>query len=496
VSGRLQAAAFVCASILFLPLSLFPGAARADFAPAASCATVAAYQELQQALVQRQPERVDLDAAKCLIPDPRQYTTFVRHLETAQVLETSWWQHKTWRAGCWLGFECVDHWREAYRVFNMRAGHFSVAIEYLAKALAENLRDAAAQPRERGDLLAWQGADLAMAATELLRRTESPEVAALLAGYFDGVLALRDSVLGQAETRRGRPVAAWSNQARDGGRAATVTLAGRITFPMLDYAGIILRNGKLAGFRARSRRYIRDSAKALDEFDQDWKPLDGGRYHYYVKSGTETAEPISHAHAAGNSLLYLYAYTRDARYKRKIEDIIKVFMATARPESNGSLSWSYYPVWCNAGARQPSELMWQAAVTTPFLYRAYKVGAFVDAETIKKIRITFLRNILLDEGLNARVSIRDKRPINVNEEAKRAQSFFPWAQLFSDASIPAFADVMTEYPGIYPNGWLSSGKTFFVYARMINASDLRRPRAPMARRNAFRNDRQRLSSRS
>jgi len=473
--------------VVFLSFSMFSRSSHATAAPAVSCQTVAAYQNLQQALVHRQPERIQPAAAKCLIREPRQYAAFAGHLETAQRIDDDWWEREKWRIGCWLGFDCADHWKEAYRIFNLRAAHFNVAIEYLGRALGKNLQDAATSPGKRGDLLAWQGADLAMAATELLRRTESPELAALLVRYFDGVLALRDSVLGETDSRRARAVAAWSNLAPDGRqRATSIALAGRITFPMLDFAAVTLHSGKLSGSRDQVDRYIRASAKALGEFDEDWKSVDDGRYHYYVKPGTDTAEPMSHTHAAGNSLLFLYEYTRNPSYKEKIEDIVKVFMASARPEENGSLSWPYYPVWHDAGAPQPSELMWQGSVTTPFLYRAYKNGAFVDAETIKKIRMTFLRNILQDDGLNARVSIEDKRPINVNAEAARAQNFFSWVQLFSDASIPAFAAAMTDYPDIYPNGWLSSGKTFFVYARMVKASDLRRPPPPLALEGAHR----------
>lgn len=445
-------------------------------APAPACMSVAAYRSLQQALVRRAPEKVDPAAAKCLIPEPRRYREFAAHLQAAAVLRDSRWRRWTRQAACRLGFECVDDWREAYRIFNLHAAHFAVALEYLRKGLPANLRKAAARPDARGSLLAWQGASLAAGAVELLRRTESPELAGLLAKYFDGVLALRDSVLNEPDPLRGRPLAAWSSTVRpENVRTAHAPLAGRIVFPMLSFADIALRSERLAAFHARARIYLAEGARAIREFDTDWREVDGGRRHYYVMPTRGTVEPLNHAHAVGNALLLLYKYTGDAAYKDKIAAMVTVFQDSAEQEPNGSLRWPYYPAWFQAG--QHSEPMWKGAVTAPFLYRAYEAG-FLDADTARRLRLTFLRNVLGDGGLNGRVSSVDARPIDAATEAGRAQQVFAWLEMFSDAAVPAFADVMTDHPGLFPRGWLSSGKTFLVYARMIAAGDPAAPPPP------------------
>ena len=119
-------------------------------APAPACMSVAAYRSLQQALVRRAPEKVDPAAAKCLIPEPRRYREFAAHLQAAAVLRDSRWRRWTRQAACRLGFECVDDWREAYRIFNLpRASGRAAALRRLA---GRPLRRAAARPDARGRL--------------------------------------------------------------------------------------------------------------------------------------------------------------------------------------------------------------------------------------------------------------------------------------------------------------------------------------------------------
>ena len=436
-----------------------------------SCGGLAAYQNLQQAFVERDTDKLDLEAARCFIANERYYQAFTRHLQLAASRD-GWWAQQQQNLACWVGVGCQDNWLEAYRIFISRAANFDVALEYVRNGLQHALQDAAVRKALRGNVLAWRGASIAMGGAELLRRTESPELADILQEYFDGVLELRDSELGEIDPLRGRVTSAWSSTVRpENVRTSHAPLAGRITFPMLDFADIVLRSEKLARFHSKAQQYIEASAQALREFDEDWKPVDGGRFSYYVMPTRGTVEPINHVHAVGNALVLLYKHTQDQGYRDKIEEIVRVFLSSVTEDANGTLQWPYYPAW--AMGDQPSEPMWKGAVTAPFLYLAYKEG-FVDAQTITKIRLTLLRNVMLGDGLNARISLTDQEAIDVNKDAGRAQNIFFWLQMLSDASIPAFADVMAENPALFPNGWLSSGKTFAAYARMITMRDVRR----------------------
>lgn len=384
---------------------------------------------------------------------------------------------------CFLGVKAIHKLdaRQAYR--RLVAQTFSPDILY--GALAQEFNDNLAQDRQLGlkrDAgLAWPGAYLSEAALVAYRKTGQQRFLDLYVNYFDAVLLRRDDRLGRVDSERKRVMKAWGSVNIGKTRwISHVTHNARIVYPATEFARLVRRDPALHRFRSKAEAYVAASRETLDAFEADLVAVPGQPgIRWYRRPLENNFEATNHLHVVGTAWLNLALLTGDPRYRRHVEELIKVFRQGVRSEPDGLVSWNYFPVFAEQEKRrypngqEYSEPVWKAVLTTPFLLRAYRQGYPVPPALIKAIGRTFNTLTVQGDQLWRNLARRQSRPVDPKHDRskmgmlKNAVALVEFGVL--EPELPAkMATLVASRLDLFHAGWLSSPPGLLAYAYYLN----------------------------
>lgn len=381
----------------------------------------------------------------------------------------------------------------AYQLLMTSSFEADVLFEFLSKELeavvAAETSKAASTAESQKQRLAWVGGWGAEAVLTAYKRTAQARFLDLFVTYFESALKLRDSERGLYDHYHNRIMQTWGVETGIGNeRAASIVLAGRIVYPATEFARIVQGNPLLESFARTAQRYIDAAATALNEFEEDFKAVEGEPVFYYVRPpGPHSArakrtfgvepEPLNHVHSAGSAFLNLFKLTGEQKYKERVDAILEVFMRSVKWADNGTVFWRYHPYYEHRLRKdEVSEPVWKAGQTITFPVRAFADGFNVPRQLIEAIADTFLVNIVRDKNVLRNLSPLQSRLLKTKDitdgrTLRRLGGIVSWLEY--TIVRPEIADrlkwLIAVRRDLFPGGWLASTNIARGYAHFLSS---------------------------
>ncbi len=369
----------------------------------------------------------------------------------------------------------------AYRLLITTSFNANVLHDYLsrqAEVVLQTIRDLG---RRGSGQLAWNGGYISEAALTAYEKTGDRRFLDLFVSYFDQVLGLRDSERGYGDEYHRRITTSWGeyrdvpwfwlNPFKTGAWVSHITYAARITYPATKFAVIVSKDPALASYRPAADRFVEATKSAIANFDSDRFRIPGTDMDWYNRPMTGGPEATNHIHTLGSVLINLYALTGDEDFKKRADDILKIFEAGVTTEDDGTVHWKYFPYFADQSignnGREYSERIWKASQTVPFIYRAYAAGYDVPDKLVRAITDTFLKYIVQNNEVIGNLSPTGSKSLGEgDDELTRLSGIVTWLE-FSDYE-PEIAvrirQVIGARPDLFPDGWFESPNSARGYA--------------------------------
>jgi hypothetical protein len=271
---------------------------------------------------------------------------------------------------------------------------------------------------------------------------------------------------------------------------AHVTHNARIVYPATEFARLVLLDASLQQpallqYRVKAEEYIAASRETLDAFENDLVAVTGQPgLRWYRRPLENNFEATNHLHVVGTAWLNLALITGEPRYKRHVEELITVFLRGVRRESDGMVSWNYFPFFAESekraypNGREYSEPVWKAVLTVPFLVRAAEHGYRVPDWFLTAIGRTFSGQTLQGDQLWSNLARKQSRFVDLKRDRSKR------GMIKNTMALSEFGDLepqieskltflVASRPDLYPFGWLSSPPGLLGYAHYLGAQPAR-----------------------
>ena len=360
-----------------------------------------------------------------------------------------------------------------------------VFYAFLEKEFTMTLNNVAEKGNRRSGNLAWGSGQLGAGALTAFQRTGQRRFVKLYALHFSRIMQLRDSEIGYFDTFHNRLMDAWGstnlgeNAGQSGTWVAHVTHFSVIMAPATGFAREILANPNLAEFLPFANDVVTFFDTAFTQFDVDLRQVEGTNEFWHWRPLVEKYEATNHIHLQGEALLNMFAITKDAGYRARIVEILRVFEHGAIVDDYGFAAWNYFPYFQvpeqmdSRNARQYSEFIWKAALTIPFIYAAHRDGFEVNQDLIAAMNKTIMEHVLANNGV-AR-NFHPKGSVPIEDREIRLNSNGPadsiYGMLSAAHEVPDVSDrvrtIVSTRPDLFPDGWLGSIKLARGYAHYL-----------------------------
>ena len=257
---------------------------------------------------------------------------------------------------------------------------------------------------------------------------------------------------------------------------ACIAPNARIVYPATLFAKIVKTNPALwSAYGEKADAYIKIAKETLDEFDQDWKPINGVVWYsnpYWVR-----AEPINHVHIVASAWLNLAQYTTDAtKYNTRVQHTIDVFTKSVHYGPDGkSVYWNYFPYFAVREKREYdfgklySEPIFKASLTAPFLLRANAQGFPLPASLLESV-VNTITDVCL-KGSQVLFSLSPVRSHYVSPKADEEYLstvgnivILAEFETISSTIKSKLSYLLATRPDIFPGAWMHGSHSLLGYA--------------------------------
>lgn len=290
-------------------------------------------------------------------------------------------------------------------------------------------------PHNRANMFGWLWAWAAEACLVAYERTGDERCLDWVPRTYETILEWRDCELGLYDEYRNRVTQSWgSGRYLPGIWMTHVTMGGRITYPSLRFADIVLERG-ISRHVDAAKRYIEIASAVAHEYDEDFvhfESVDEWYYHMPLKNEVDT---INHVHSLVDVHIALWKLNGDTECRDKAIQCFKVFRAAIK-EVDGCYSWPLRPLWTNHRNNRRAEPLWKASVTTHAVLNAWRAGIYFNDADISAFART-ISDVLMPGQFEIRDRVGVKHGITQWDEMDpRYRSrlvslvgFFPWGDI-------------------------------------------------------------------
>jgi len=225
--------------------------------------------------------------------------------------------------------------------------------------------------------------------------------------YLDKFVELANPLVDGTDANRGladykgRKRIGWGSVAysEKGQRVIWLVHTGMITYPLLRFAYVVIRNHKVRDLLTTARKYQSVSESALGEFDGQWRydPKDAEGFYLFESdqpldngvAGPDLPQPLNMQLAAGRSFLILAKITSNQDYLQKAHGLAKLLRSRLVREGSGGYSWTY---WFGKGLSRSSVLedVSHGAIDVEFAVLAEQNSIVFTPDDLKPFVATFL----------------------------------------------------------------------------------------------------------
>lgn len=305
----------------------------------------------------------------------------------------------------------------------------------------ETLQTAVDDPCNRANAFSWKWATTAEACLVAYERTGDERLVDWVSATYEDVLAWRDRELGLIDEYRGRITSSWGSGRYLPGKWLThVTMGGRITYPSLRFAQIVLSDrAQFARHVDAAKRYIDIASEVAHEYDEDYVLFDESGEHYYQMPLKDEVDTINHVHALVNCHIALWQLTGDTDCRDKATQCCRVFGQAITVQPDGAYSWPLRPLWTKQKNNRKSEPLWKATVTTYTAMLAWKAGLHFSRGDMEAIARTINDVVMpgeteIRDRVGAKHGITDYHQMNPRYRIRLCNlvGFFPWSEISPD----------------------------------------------------------------
>jgi hypothetical protein len=354
-----------------------------------------------------------------------------------------------------------------YALLMMEASNPELLLEKLERSIESAFKSVEEDPQNTGRYLAWALTAAHHAAVVAWDRSGDARFVELLSRSLDRVALLRDDVTGRRDEFRNRIVKGWGAERYDpqGRYMNHVTVAGRVSWPMLEFVRIVRSDPVLTErFGAQAERMLTMAREAMDEFADELTVLPNGEEAYYLyRTHNDDVEPVNHMAWAGNALILLHELTGEGAYAEQAAMLARFIRRSMRREEDGSLIWTYWPRPGERWSESP-EFLWKARTTAQFALCAHEHEIVFTREDMEAIVRTCLTRFHRPDGrFSARMDeFDDLEAYTGYRGAHLALTPFIVFERFD----PAIRDLIEHMVQTRPDagGWMRSNHGIIAYA--------------------------------
>jgi hypothetical protein len=348
------------------------------------------------------------------------------------------------------------------------------ALLTFAEAIRSNaLRVARDQPDNRANYFAWGWAYAAEACLIAHTRTKDTRLLDWFVDSYEDVLSFRDCELGLGDDYRKRTTESWGSGRYLPGRWLThVTMGGRIVFPSLVFAKIVLADRvRYAHYVGDAERYAELAGKVVLEYDEDFVMFPEVERSYYHMPLKGMADTINHVNSLVNCHILLAELTGNSKSRELAHACCEVFKDSLRTAANGAYEWPIRPYWVELKNNQMGERIWKARVSSVTAILAYKNGIVFTEEDMTRFAKTVTEIILVGENeFRDRVDLQFGRMEIEDRYRWRGSNiagFLPWGE-FDASIIDRILHIVATRQDVFPRGPLGRPPSAIAFAYMLN----------------------------
>ena len=336
----------------------------------------------------------------------------------------------------------------------------------------------------------WPWLYEAEAAVIAYERTGQRRFLDLVLDAYENLLTLRGGAIGREDEIRRRVLNTWGSMMPDrsktgrAGRFYTneLTTAGTVVMPAALALRALQRTSGLSNEdEARIERLAATMLEALNEFEDDFRPLpdhDGGLYLMPYES---RVEPLNHSHIVGRAYLLLHEITGDEHSLARATQLCNTFRAACEELPDKAWAWPYrYEP--DRGVVELSEPIWKGATTLRLPKLAEEMQVVFTRGDMQCIARTFVNHVWLgDDRFSKYVSDAGrKRPETLAEGVRRYEyrdngyGLLIWIFLDEyDSRIRNIVEDAVSYrPDLIARGWFGLPQGVLAYAyRLADVDD-------------------------
>lgn len=346
-------------------------------------------------------------------------------------------------------------------------------LDAAQRFLNRTLDQAVANPDGRANEFAWFWGYTADACLTAFERCGDERFLDWIPYSYEKLLAFRDCELGLHDEYRGRITQSWgSGRYLPGTWMTHVTMGGRIIFPSLRFAQIILDAPQRFGRHVdTAKRYIDIGLGVAHEYDEDFVLFDNGEryYHMPIKGDVDT---INHVNSLVNAFILLSQLAGDEQALNTAIQCCRVFKQTISITKSGAYTWPLRPLWTNHRNNRRAEPIWKAQISSATALYAWRAGLYFDVGDMQRFARTISEIVLSDEdGIRDRVHPRQgvlqpEKTSHLRHRLVNVVGFLPWAQI--DPSIePAIVHRMRVRDDVFRGDILRLPTSMRGYAYLL-----------------------------
>lgn len=281
-------------------------------------------------------------------------------------------------------------------------------LEAAERLLSRVLQIAVERTAVRANEFSWSWARTTEACFEAFERTGDERFIDWVAYSYEKILEFRDEALGLEDGYRGRITSSWgSGRYMPDTWMTHVTMGGRITYPSLRFAQIVLESqSRFARHVEAAKRYIDIALNVVHEYDEDFVFFEEPGEHYYHMPLKDQVDTINHVNSLVNAHIALWQLAGDTECRDKAIQCCKVFKDSTTSK-DGAYSWPLRPWWSKLKNNRRAEPLWKAQVSSATALLAWKAGLYFDRADMDQFAKT-ISEVLLpgEDDIRDRVSVR------------------------------------------------------------------------------------------
>ncbi len=271
--------------------------------------------------------------------------------------------------------------------------------------------------------LAWSESNILMAYLSMYRATGNVNYLRKLIQHADNVLNQRDEIKGRVDYRGiSGPTWVATKYSKNREPYVWVVHTGMITYPMADFAQLVLHESKLwrelsddgTNFLDIANEYVVKIRRAISAHESQWDDSEGTyRAQSDAPIDTYTGRVISVSNqtirlpgevfpfnmyaAMGRTLIMMYKATGDADYRYKVSRMAEHFRNHLQlmdlVMKHGGLSPDQSYVWKYSSCEDHLEDIGHASIEVDFAFLSYKEGIVFQKTDMERFALTFTDNI-------------------------------------------------------------------------------------------------------